>query len=125
MTELRLATNQKELLGESEALLPPRTSGSWLLSGSWRDTNASRMRRASWLRRCATEVHRVERCDSQVLTNVPEWVREDAMKQAEWVAAKKKAGIALVLWHRHQEKEAKVAEEASGPQLGVVGSAQR
>ncbi|CAJ1402298.1 unnamed protein product [Effrenium voratum] len=27
---------------------------------------------------------------NKVLKNVPEWVREDAMKQAEWVAAKKK-----------------------------------
>jgi len=61
MTELRLAANQKELVVAQ--------------------------RKLARYQRIAEEKGLLA---NKVLKNVPEWVREDAMKQAEWVAAKKK-----------------------------------
>ena len=62
MSELRLAANQKELVVAQ--------------------------RKLARYQRLADEKGILAQ---KVLTNVPEWVREDAMRQAEWVAAKKKA----------------------------------
>eukprot|EP00435_Cladocopium_sp_Y103_P025081 s2039_g6.t1 len=61
MTELRLAANQRELVVAQ--------------------------RKLARYQRLADEKGLLA---NKVLKNVPEWVREDALKQAEWVAAKKK-----------------------------------
>lgn len=61
MTELRLAANQRELVVAQ--------------------------RKLARYQRLADEKGLLA---NKVLKNVPEWVREDALKQAQWVAAKKK-----------------------------------
>ncbi|CAK9044472.1 unnamed protein product [Durusdinium trenchii] len=80
MTELRLAANQKELVVAQ--------------------------RKLARYQRLADQKGLLA---NKVLTNVPEWVREDAMKQAEWVAAKKK--------EKADAEAAKAAAAARGDRL--------
>lgn len=87
MTELRLAANQKELVVAQ--------------------------RKLARYQKLADQKGLLA---NKVLTNVPEWVREDAMKQAEWVAAKKK--------EKADAEAAKAAAAARGDRLDAEETCQ-
>lgn len=91
MTELRLAANQRELVVAQ--------------------------RKLARYQRLADEKGLLA---NKVLKNVPEWVREDALKQAEWVAAKKKekADAEASGAGAQEDPEKEVVEQPSLPDAG-------